>query len=79
MQKRFMQMGRQPRIFRESRPNMDMVYSTGSAQFCLPIKKTLKKEVAMFLSQAITNFMDYQKMNSGKKYGQELSIVPGQV
>ena len=27
------------------------------------------KEVAMIISRAITIFMDYQKMNSGKKYG----------
>jgi len=33
----------------------------------------------MNVSQAITNFMDYQKMNSGKKYGQELSAVSGQI
>ncbi len=26
----------------------------------------------MKVSLAITNFMDFQKMNSGKKYGQEL-------
>ena len=26
----------------------------------------------MKLLQAIANFMDFQKMNSGKKYGQEL-------
>jgi hypothetical protein len=29
----------------------------------------------MKVSQAITNFMDFQKMNSGKKYGQELQSV----
>ena len=32
----------------------------------------INKEVAMFISQAITIFMDYQKMNSGKKYAQKL-------
>jgi len=26
----------------------------------------------MLLSQSITNFMEYQKINAGKKYGQEL-------
>jgi len=26
----------------------------------------------MNVSQAIKNFMDFQKLNSGKKYGQEL-------
>ena len=29
----------------------------------------------MKVSQTITNFMDFQKMNSGKKYGQELLFV----
>jgi len=39
----------------------------------IPAKiKPVKKEVAMLLSEAVANFMDYQKMNSGKKYGQEL-------
>lgn len=31
----------------------------------------------MNVLQAITKFMDYQKMNSGKKYGQELSTISG--
>ncbi|MBA2882475.1 hypothetical protein HNR65_002827 [Desulfosalsimonas propionicica] len=31
----------------------------------------------MLLSQAITNFMAYQKMNAGKKYGQELPAFSG--
>jgi len=31
----------------------------------------------MKLSQAINNFMEFQKMNSGKKYGQELPAFPG--
>jgi len=40
--------------------------------------KPLKaKEVIMLLSQAVTNFMEYQKMNSGKKYGQELQAFHG--
>jgi len=29
----------------------------------------------MKVSKAITNFMDFQKMSSGKKYGQELQSV----
>ncbi len=29
----------------------------------------------MNVSEAIRNFMEYQKMNSGKKYGQKLSAV----
>lgn len=29
----------------------------------------------MEISQAITSFMEYQKMNSGKKYRQELRPV----
>jgi hypothetical protein len=33
----------------------------------------------MNVSQAIKHFMEYQKMNSGKKYGQELWVVSGQV
>jgi hypothetical protein len=33
----------------------------------------------MNVSEAIRNFMEYQKMNSGKKYGQELSVVSGQI
>jgi len=32
----------------------------------------------MLLSQAITNFMEYQKMNAGKKYDQELRSFSGQ-
>jgi len=30
----------------------------------------------MKISEAIIKFMDYQKMNSGKKYHQELFILP---
>jgi len=37
------------------------------------------KEVTMQLLQAIANFMDFQKMNSGKKYGQELRTFSKQV
>jgi hypothetical protein len=37
------------------------------------------EEVAMNVSQSITNFMDYQKMNSGEKYGQELQVISGKV
>ena len=33
----------------------------------------------MNVSEAITSFMNYQKINSGKKYGQELSAVFGQL
>jgi len=33
----------------------------------------------MNVSEAIRNFMEYQKMNSGKKYGQKLSTVSGQI
>jgi hypothetical protein len=33
----------------------------------------------MNVSEAITHFMNYQKINSGKKYGQELSAVSGKV
>ncbi len=29
----------------------------------------------MKVSQAIKNFMDFQKMNSGKKYAQELQFI----
>jgi len=36
-----------------------------------------KEEATMKLSQAITNFMEYQRINSGKKYGQELPAFPG--
>jgi len=39
----------------------------------IPAKiKPVKKEGVMLLSKAVANFMDYQKMNSGKKYGQKL-------
>jgi hypothetical protein len=31
----------------------------------------------MNVSQAIKNFMDFQKLNSGKKYGQELWVISG--
>lgn len=41
-------------------------------------EKTIK-EVAMLISQAITIFMDYQKMNSGKKYGQKLRAFSQQI
>jgi len=30
----------------------------------------------MKISQAIIKFLDYEKMNSGKKYDQELFIFP---
>jgi len=33
----------------------------------------------MKLSQAFTNFMQYQEMNSGKKNDQELQVVPQQI
>jgi len=33
----------------------------------------------MLLAKAVANFMEYQKINSGKKYGQELQVFPGQV
>jgi hypothetical protein len=33
----------------------------------------------MNVSQAIKNFMDFQKLNSGKKYGQELWVISGQI
>ena len=33
----------------------------------------------MNVSEAIRNFMEYQRMNSGKKYGQELSAVSWQI
>jgi hypothetical protein len=33
------------------------------------------KEVTMKVAQAVDSFMDYQKMNSGKKYDQELRAV----
>jgi hypothetical protein len=33
----------------------------------------------MNVSEAITHFMNYQQINSGKKYGQELSTVSGKV
>jgi hypothetical protein len=42
-----------------------------------PRKPFTKKEVIMLLSEAIANFMEYQKVNSGKKYGQELQAFPG--
>ena len=29
----------------------------------------------MLLSQAVKNFMEYQKLNAGKKYGQELRAL----
>ncbi|MGM0788203.1 MAG: hypothetical protein ACQETG_10925, partial [Thermodesulfobacteriota bacterium] len=42
------------------------------------LKKTSnKEEVIMLLSKAITDFVQYQKVNSGKKYGQELPAFPG--
>jgi len=31
----------------------------------------------MEISQVINNFMEYQKMNSGKKYHQELRAISG--
>ncbi len=31
-----------------------------------------QKEDPMKVPKSVTNFMDYQKINSGKKYGQEL-------
>jgi hypothetical protein len=43
-----------------------------------PRKLFTKEEVIMLLSEAIANFMEYQKVNSGKKYGQELPAFPGQ-
>jgi hypothetical protein len=43
-----------------------------------PKNPSTKEEVIMKLSQAITNFMEYQRINSGKKYGQELPAFPGQ-
>ncbi len=33
----------------------------------------------MKIVQAIANFMDHQKMNAGKKYDQELRIIPEQI
>jgi len=33
----------------------------------------------MNVSQAIKHFVGFQKMNSGKKYGQELWIISGKV
>ena len=33
----------------------------------------------MKTSQAVTRFMDYQKMNAGKKYGQELRTGPEKI
>ncbi len=33
----------------------------------------------MNVSEAITSFMNYQKINSGKKYGQKLSTFFGKV
>jgi len=33
----------------------------------------------MMLSQAVNNFVGYQKLNSGKKYGQELWAFSRQV
>jgi hypothetical protein len=42
-----------------------------------PQKPLTKKEVIMLLSEAIAHFMEYQKVNSGKKYGQELPAFPG--
>jgi hypothetical protein len=35
--------------------------------------------VIMKVSEAINHFMNYQQINSGKKYGQELSTVSGKV
>jgi len=43
------------------------------------IKTLTIKEVAMLISQAFTIFMDYQKMNSGKKYGQKLRAFSQQI
>ena len=37
------------------------------------------KEAAMKVQEAVTNFINYQKANSGKKYGQELPAFSGQV
>ena len=33
------------------------------------------KEVTMKVAQAVDSFMDYRKMNSGKKYDQELRVI----
>jgi hypothetical protein len=33
----------------------------------------------MKTSQAVTRFMDYQKMNAGKKYGQKLWPIPKKI
>jgi hypothetical protein len=47
------------------------------APVCGLKKISTKKEVIMLLSKAITDFVQYQKVNSGKKYGQELLAFPG--
>ena len=39
------------------------------APVCGPKKIFTKKGVIMLLSKAVTNLMEYQKVNSGKKYG----------
>lgn len=33
----------------------------------------------MKVSQAVENFLNYQKMNAKKKYGQELSTFPDKI